>query len=356
MAVHYGVLKGHIVRTGRTEDVQGSKNHFHIIVSTGDHKAWRCPVNILSADRSEVWFKIEQPLGDFPVLQRLKELAVGLTKLPRHEPGLALDYVRQPMFDRALMQHLPYRGSGQEDDIQDYLKVHTDRAMRDSATVAYVFGSWWENQAFPADHFFGTDRGVHDVHMNQGNAQRFAGDDGIYQDGGILLWHPQTGWVGIFLAFNSQVWFTDDQGHRLPNFAEGPLVGTGTHPIPVRPDTVEPPPVVPGPGAAPLCLIAALVNPAKDDAGRETVTLFNAGLEDVDLGGWTLVDGRGRPEILEPQILAGNTAVTLRLTGKGAQLSNKGDTIRLVSPGGVQMDSVTYSATQASVENRIVRF
>jgi uncharacterized protein YukJ len=54
--------------------------------------------------------------------------------------------------------------------------------------------------------------GVHDIRMNQGNSQRFRQDDGVWQDGGLLLHYPAQGqWVAIFLAFQSQAWHTDDQ-------------------------------------------------------------------------------------------------------------------------------------------------
>ena len=57
--------------------------------------------------------------------------------------------------------------------------------------------------------------GVHDIHMNQGNSARFRGDDGVWQDGGLLL-RLDGRWVGIFLAFQSQAWHTDDRtGHAI---------------------------------------------------------------------------------------------------------------------------------------------
>jgi hypothetical protein len=50
--------------------------------------------------------------------------------------------------------------------------------------------------------------------MNQGNprAGGHAGDNGVWQDGGLLLWFPEADrWVAVFLAFQSQSWHTDDQ-------------------------------------------------------------------------------------------------------------------------------------------------
>ncbi|HEY8720391.1 DUF2278 family protein [Pengzhenrongella sp.] len=69
--------------------------------------------------------------------------------------------------------------------------------------------------------------GVHDVHMNQGNGGSFGRDDGVWQDGGLLL-HLVTEqrWVAIFLAFQSQAWHTDDvTGHALGGSPPRPAPG-----------------------------------------------------------------------------------------------------------------------------------
>ena len=47
---------------------------------------------------------------------------------------------------------------------------------------------------------------MHDIHMNQGNDPRFERDDGVWQDGGLLIHFPGLSrWIGIFLA-SSQAW------------------------------------------------------------------------------------------------------------------------------------------------------
>jgi hypothetical protein len=104
---------------------------------------------------------------------------------------------------------------------------------------AEAFGQRWGPEADTPDKVFGFSpgNGVHDIHMNQGNTGRFVEDDGVWQDGGLLLHYPgQDQWVGVFLAFQSQAWHTDDTtGHTDlgvpdPGPAPQPAPGeTGSH-------------------------------------------------------------------------------------------------------------------------------
>ncbi len=346
MPIQYGVVKGKVVAFGRHENVPGTNPHFHVVVEGGG-KRWRCPVNVKSKDpvNSEVWFRIQSPLTNHPLLPGLKALPDGLKKLPDHRPGLTLDYVRDPLLNRFEMRRLPFRGNGPEDDIQDVLEGYVRQAQTAAADV-YVFGEYWENRRFPADEVFGTDSGVHDVHMNQGNSSGFAGADGIYQDGALLIDLGSMGWLGIFLAFNSQVWATDEQGRRKPGFAEGPhaqLDGGGGG----------------GGGGGQVtrkraAIVAALVNPTGHDVGKETVTIFNASNGEVNLNGWRIVDRQNRAEVLGARFLPSNEAVTIQLTGNGAQLGNDGGTIRLFDAADNQLDTKTYTKAQASPQGDIL--
>ncbi len=86
--------------------------------------------------------------------------------------------------------------------------------MSNKATV-YAYGEKFKTED-KVDKYFGFSpgRGIHDIHMNQGNSRDFRKDDGVWQDGGVLIhFEKENRWVGIFLAFQSQSWCTDDQGH-----------------------------------------------------------------------------------------------------------------------------------------------
>ncbi|NTV47604.1 MAG: DUF2278 family protein, partial [Chlorobiales bacterium] len=331
MSIQYALLKGKVVGGMRAEvavqkvndanlgNGKYQSNHFHILVEAAG-EVWRCPVNVKSVDNSEVWFKIRDTFRDHPILNELPNIPEGLLELPQRRPGRTLDFIREPLFDRMTMRHLPKNMPGDGNDIQDHLELYVKQAQAEPGAIVYVFGSFWRNEQFPPDKILNTRHGVHDVHMNQGNDNSHRGDDGVYQDGGVIFYYPQTDrYVGAFLAFNSQVWFTDNQsGHRLPGHEEGPLAEGGAEPVPQ-----------PQEGEGIVRIIAALVNPEGDDVGKETVTLFNATTSPVNLDGWKLIDRQNKVENLSGKQISGNEALTLRLSGKGVQLSNKGGAIRL---------------------------
>jgi len=214
------------------------------------------------------------------------------------------------------------------------------RAAADPAARVYAFGQRWGPEAGNPDKIFGFSpgNGVHDVHMNQGNTGHFRSDDGVWQDGGLLLHYPgQDQWVAIFLAFQSQAWHTDDQsGHALAG-----------------------PPGPPGPGPDgtdhPMRIVAALVNAVGPAPEQETVTLINAGTQDADLTGWALADRLKQLMPLDPVTLpAGETArILLR---PPIQLGNQGGLITLLDPAGLKADGVAYTKQQASTEGRTIVF
>ena len=136
-----------------------------------------------------------------------------------------------------------------------------------------------------ADKFFGFEpgNGVHDIHMNQSNVGRFAPDNGVYQDGALLLhFAAQQQWVAIFLKFQSQTWHTDDE--------TGMQIG--------------------GEGDAPdgrVRIVGALVN-SVEDPETESVTLLNTTAAAIDLAGWKLVDRDGHAMALARRDRGGRDA------------------------------------------------
>jgi hypothetical protein len=71
--------------------------------------------------------------------------------------------------------------------------------ISDPAAIVYAFGQRWGPEAGQPDKIFGfrPGDGIHDIHMNQGNSAAFRNDDGVWQDGGMILEldpHPAGRW------------------------------------------------------------------------------------------------------------------------------------------------------------------
>jgi uncharacterized protein YukJ len=207
---NYGVLKARPIRGQR------GTAHFHIrAVAHNIH--YRVAVNMQSAQPpSEVLYCVCQPFAP-PHLRELQALPVGFTALPRRPGGLALDFVRQPPFDMKKLKSLPASVPGPANDLEDVLGELVFQAIRDAGALVYAIGSGWGPEPHTPDRIFGftPGHGVHDIHMNQGNDNQFRADDGVWQDGALLIQYAAPAeWAAIFLAFQSQSWRTDNvTGH-----------------------------------------------------------------------------------------------------------------------------------------------
>ncbi|MCC7364430.1 MAG: lamin tail domain-containing protein [Dehalococcoidia bacterium] len=130
--------------------------------------------------------------------------------------------------------------------------------------------------------------------------------------------------------------------------------------------------IAPGPAASPapafvvqpvagplsLRISELLADPAESgrDAPFEWVELVNVGAEPVDLAGWTIADGAGSdvlPSAVVPPggfvVIAGRDAqfpgipiVRVPDGEIGGGLNNGGDTVRLLAPGGDEVDSISF--------------
>jgi uncharacterized protein YukJ len=323
----YGVLKGRVTQQLAG---QGSAPHhqLRIIDQVADYRA---AVNVRSAlAPSELMFAI---VDDFqhPLTEALQRLPMGFTELEPRPGGLALDYIRGNLFGAQRLKILPYVEVGPANDLYDQLDALAERVMGDGAATIYVFGEPWSAEP-QKDKYMGffPGAGVHNIHMNQGNDAKFAGDDGPWQDGGLLFSFPQPDrslrWVAVFLAFQSQALHTDDiTGHTLT----APAARDGL-----------------------VHIVAARPRVAKGQP--QTVTLINTGTEPVDLTGWCIADYRKARCPLAGAIAPG-AALAVPLASPVA-LANTGDIITLLDASGLKIDGAAYSKRQWPAEGRTLVF
>ncbi len=322
----YGVLVGRPIdrRFGT-----GANPHYQIHMVDND-TAYRIAVNVQSSDKSAVEYLVRDQF-DHPLLTQLPTLSHGWHDLPSKPGGLAIDFIRSNIGDPPEFVPLPFNIAGPDNDLNEKVDAQIQRAMGDEDAVLYAFGERWGPEKNLKDKIFGflPGNGVHDIHMNQGNDARYVKDDGVWQDGAVLIHYPTANqWVGIFLRFQSQAWHTDDKtGHRLSD-----------EPVVVFPPTTENP-------DGTMRIVAALVN-SKQSPEIETVTLVNASPNAIDLKGWNLADKQKKKLPLQGTI--GPGAATLITVKKPMELSNQGGIITLLNDDGLKVDGVSYTKKQAS--------
>ena len=343
MALHsYGVLKGKAieVRLGA-----GSSPHYQVRI-IDDTTDYRIAINVKSAlPPSDVEFIILERF-QHPITDIVEGLPRGFRTL-ESKPGTgALDFIRGNLFDRTQMRPLPFSVPGFDNDLNEKVDRVMQRAVADETALVYAFGERWGPEAGVKDKYFGflPGNGIHDIHMNQGNSGRFTGDDGVFQDGGLLVHFPdQHEWTAIFLKFQSQAWHTDDRtGHTISAPAPVPT------PVP-QPGPPPPPPPTPPPSAEDpeglVRIIAALVN-AVQSPEVEVVTLLNTAPHDIDLSGWALLDTQKKRLPLSDTLRAGATR-TVEIRQPMGALSNKGGVITLFDERGLKVHGVAYTKEQA---------
>lgn len=334
---NYGVLKGAVVDRRRAS---GANPHYQVKVVDDQHE-WRIAINVQSGDGSEVEYVI---ISDFrhPITDRIQALERGFHSLAGagHQ---GLDFIRGNLADPRLFVPLPASLPGPDNDLNEKLNHYIQRAMADADSVVYAFGETWSEPARDKVFGFQPGRGIHDIHMNQGNAGRWLKDNGTWQDGGLIFHFPTTTsqWVGIFLKFQTQPWHTDDvTGNPLAIPVSGPPSDTVTAPRLDRfslPETGQPDGLV--------RIIAALVNDVRSPE-VETVTLLNTSNESLDLTDWQLVDSVKRRMTLDGVLGGGQTRIfSVR---PHLELSNQGGLISLLNSNGVKVHGVSYTKEQAS--------
>ncbi len=220
----YGVLKGRAIQR-RLAHANNPHYQVHLI---DDDTDYRIAVNVKSQLAPSDLEYLVDPAFVHPVTALLPDLAPGFTLLDNQPGGVALDFIRGNLFDRTRMRPLAFDIPGLNNDLNEELDKHVQAAMADEDALVYAFGERWGPEDGKKDKIFGflPGNGIHDIHMNQGNHPDFASQDGVWQDGALLLHFPgEQRWVGVFLKFQSQTWHTQEgTGTRIePATPTGPV-------------------------------------------------------------------------------------------------------------------------------------
>ncbi|MBD2609105.1 DUF2278 family protein [Scytonema hofmannii FACHB-248] len=344
----YGVLKCHAI-AGKME-LGKDTPHYQIHVKDGKF-SYRLAVNVRSSQQPfDLLYLVENNFEHY-LTDKLNKLEFGFTKIPetdRKAGGIALDYIRSNLFKVTEMKPLPFNLPGENNDLNELIDSYIKRAIETKAVI-YVFGEPWgvDKVEDKPDKIFGFEpgRGIHNIHMNQGNSGSFAKENGVYQDGALLIHFPsaiasQDSWVGAFFAFQSQSFHTDDS--------------TG-NPIDKKVGTEPPDPNVPAVKAR-VKIVAALVNPLGDDAGKETVTLINSSPQQIDFNGWSLTNKLKQKQSLDGLQIEPSASATVLLDKQKIQLSNDGGIITILNQEGIKVDGVSYTKEDAKDQGWTIVF
>ncbi|MCW2308144.1 DUF2278 family protein [Rhodobium gokarnense] len=342
----YGIWCGQAVRvTAETNADDAETPHIHLFYNDGGGKDFRASINVKSTAAISELALYKDEHFSHPVLQLLPEVSPGFHQLPPKPNSLAIDYIRSNLLDFSEGLLLPHDIPGRENDLLD-LMLPTLRQAAEKKSKVFLFG----------EPYSGND-GIHDVHMNQGNARSFEKYNGVWQDGGLIIEDTDNDrHIAIWLAFGSQAVHTDEKtGNALPGsqlVAE--LLGKD-RPIPPRPD-IE---VIPE--DLPVAIVSALVNPIGGEnqdahSGRpELVYLLNRTTSGISLAGWQLLNRNDDPRVLSSDVWLAPGDVRAVTMGD-VPLSNSGGLISLLDPDGTKVDGVSYTRDDAKNEGQIVLF
>ncbi len=233
------------------------------------------------------------------------------------------------------MRVLPAEGEA-GDTLVHRLQAILKFAQNAGADVFFYGNAFRKDNPHQTDAVFGytppTPFGLDNVHMTQGDPpaidQRLH-ENGIWHDGACFIWdehdHRMT---GIFLAFQTQAWHTDDNGE--------PVAGaTGC-----EPPTYD---FAKGVGAPlPLPRRAAEITSAHRAPDRTgAVVVTNMSAASVDLAGWSILIDAEASVALPNASLA--PAQTVSVAVAAGALDDEGGILTLRNQQGLRVDGVAYN-------------
>ncbi|SPJ71781.1 uncharacterized protein FTOL_01509 [Fusarium torulosum] len=335
----YGVWRAKPIHYTFETSLQDNKTpHLSLFFDDSQGEEGRAAINIKSGNTQEsrlaYW-----TVSDFThgITEKLAKLNNGFHLLAgtseQKLDGLALDFIRSNLFSRASGRILPHDVDGANNDILDQLRPIIERAISAKATV-YIYGSQ-----------FSSGKGIHNIHMNQGNSGRWKADNGTFQDGAIIFDFGDH-WEAVFIAFASQAVHTENgprnAGYPLPN--DNFLTWTNFL-APELPDEDRGRNDV---ADSPLFITQALVNPPGPDqqpgTPAETVSFKNRTDREIDLSGWKIRIKTGETQKLPSGLFIGPNATMT--TEMRIPLSNQGGTITLLSAQGLIVHGVSYTKAE----------
>lgn len=202
----YGVLVGK-VRDGLIDPTRPTPHYEIWIVAGGVN--YRAAVNVISQDDSQVLAYFDPtyvvPQGQLKLqLAALAGGAEGFKGLTTGPGGQGLDYLTDQLFPLDKMAIIPPEGSSGV-TLKNLLDGQIERAKADGEAIAIVFGQYYQDNGADQTFHFSPERGVHDIHMMQGDTGAFKSEDRQNGDGALFLVFKGGETAALFVRFQTQV-------------------------------------------------------------------------------------------------------------------------------------------------------
>ena len=202
----YGVLIG-TIHEGQEDPARDTTPHYEIWIEGNGN--FRAAVNVRSSDQSELLVHVDRNFTN-PTRLDLPGLAAGakgFKRLTTGPGGQGLDYVRDGLFDLSTMTAAPATGGAES--LAALFTSIVARATTDAGAVIMVFGAFFGDRGADEVFAFSPAQGVHDVHMMQGNAGAYAGENLVHGDGALFVRFGDGTTCAFFARFDTQSVTTD---------------------------------------------------------------------------------------------------------------------------------------------------
>lgn len=203
----YGVLIGKVKKI-EPDLAEERTPHYMITVDVSENNCYEIAINCQSSDENhqQILYHCDEDC-DIDEIKLLKEMGYGFHEVDFSRDinaHIAIDYTRGGLVKKDDMESLPYDIKG-DNDLKGFIDRNLKKAVDNDNVVIYVYGTMYSNC---------NGKGIHNVHMNQGNRDKHYDENSIYHDGCFFInFLEEEKWVAYYLAFQNQSWNTDKHGN-----------------------------------------------------------------------------------------------------------------------------------------------
>ena len=197
----YVILRGKVMNKWYDID---ERAHYHITVEASD-KEYDIAINIGSIRYKGKFFN-SSPLNIYydeeykhSILEEMLKYGSGITLC---SDKVKLDYVRGNLFDKRKVRTISGL-SKKKMYLIEIIEKKVKEAILNKDIEIFIFGNLYDNE-----------KGIHDIHMNQGSQSPHNINDRANNDGGVFFYNSKTKkWTSLFIMFENQTLHTDEYGN-----------------------------------------------------------------------------------------------------------------------------------------------